>query len=351
MVRKLVDGLSAAVTVPALAEVDEQRTITARRRFFGVDAVDPVTAAVHPDRVVLSWVGCTTYALAFGGTVLLLDAWVPRLTVSGYVPATAQDLADLKPAAILLGHTHFDHAGDAGRIAAASGAVVYGTADHCATVRAQVPGSPLHTVALGDAATPPGHTHEFAIGGVEVTAVRHIHSAPVRPDPFTGSAPFFPRPNPKAIVDHPPTSADLREVLPRLADPEGGCLLYRLRIPSFTLVWHDSTGPVTEKAPQVPDALSGLGSVDVQIGAIQGYNQITNGLRDPRIYIESLRPRIFVPTHHDNWLPGLTAPAAAYDRVWHKEMARISAAHRPQVRSLHDPGDYVDPTRLTFPLF
>jgi L-ascorbate metabolism protein UlaG (beta-lactamase superfamily) len=286
--------------------------------------------------------------VAFGGTVLLLDAWVPRLSSAGYVPATAQDLAHLRPAAILIGHGHFDHAGDAGRIAQASGAVVHGTAEHCATIRGQVPDPAFGTVELGEASTAPGHVHEFTLGDIEVTAVRHLHSGPTAPDRVNGSPPFFPVPDLCAIAEHPPTLDDLRAGLPRLRDEEGGCLLYQLRVPGFSLVWHDSAGPLIDKAPHVLDALAGLAPTDLQVGAIQGFNQVTNGLRDPRTYIEAIRPRLFVPAHHDNWLPGFTAPAATYDRPLRAELDRIPAAHRPELRSLLDPADYITPARLTF---
>lgn len=338
-------GAATASGAPA-----DARTIAARQRFFGTDTVDAGTGEVRPDRVVLSWVGCATYAVAFAGTVLLLDAWVPRLSSAGYVPATAQDLADLRPAAILIGHGHFDHAGDAGRIAQASGAVVHGTAEHCATIRAQVPDPGFGTVALGDAATAPGSVHEFRVGDIAVTAVRHLHSGPTAPDPVQGSAPFFPVPDLCAIAQHPPTLDDLRVGLPRLRDEEGGCLLYQLRTPGFSLVWHDSAGPLLEKAPQVFDVFTGLAPTDLQIGAIQGFNQLTNGLRDPRTYIEALRPRLFVPAHHDNWLPGFTAPAATYTATLHAELDRIPAEHRPELGSLLDPTDYIAPARLTFPI-
>ncbi len=335
---------------PAVGAPVEARTVAARQRFFGPEVVDPVTGEVRPDRVVLSWVGCATYAVAFAGTVLLLDAWVPRLSSAGYVPTTAQELADLAPAAILIGHGHFDHAGDAGRIAQAAGAVVHGTAEHCATIRAQVPDPGFATVPLGDAGTAPGTVHEFTVGAIAVTAVRHLHSGPTAPDPANGSAPFFPVPDLCAIAQHPPTLDDLRVGLPRLRDEEGGCLLYQLRVPGFSLVWHDSAGPLTEKAPQVFDALAGLPPTEVQIGAIQGFNQLTNGLRDPRTYIEAVRPRLFVPAHHDNWLPGFTAPAATYDAPLRAELDRIPAEYRPELRSLLDPADYLAPGRLTFPL-
>ncbi|MGN2639090.1 MBL fold metallo-hydrolase [Nocardia takedensis] len=347
-------GRFPGVVLPAVpplrpaGEPGSESTIRARRRFLGSDVVDADTGAVRADRVALSWVGCATYVLAIGGVVVLLDAWVPRLMSSGYVPASPQDLADLRPAAILIGHGHFDHAGDAGRIAEASGAVVYGTAEHCAAIRAQVLAPSFPTVALGDAATPPGHSHEFTVGPVAVTAIRHLHSAPTAPDRDDPARPFFPRPRLAPILRHPPTRADLAETVPRLRDAEGGVLLYQVRVPGFSLVWHDSSGPLTERAPQVLETLAALPGTDLHIGAVQGYNQITNGLRDPRRYIEALAPALFVPTHHDNWLPGLTAPAATYDRALHAEVARVGSA--PRVRTLHDRIDYVRPERLTFRL-
>jgi hypothetical protein len=83
---------------------------------------------------------------------------------------------------------------------------------------------------------------------------------------------------------------------------------------------------------------------------VQGYNQISNGLRDPRTYLEALSPGLFVPSHHDNWLPGLTASAATYDAPLRAELDKISAARRPELRALHDPADYIRPQRLTFSL-
>ncbi|WP_225730665.1 MULTISPECIES: MBL fold metallo-hydrolase [unclassified Nocardia] len=332
-----------------VAELDAPRTVAARRRFFGDDAVDGKTGAVRADRVVLSWVGCTTYALALCGSVFLLDAWVPTLTSVGYVPATAQDLADLRPEAIFIGHGHFDHAADAGRIAQACGAVVYGTAEHGTNIRAQVADSSLTTVALGDATAKPGARHDFRVGAVEVTAIRHLHSAPTRRSP-DGSARFFPLPDPRPVFRRPPTLDALRHNLARLTDAEGGSLLYQFRVPGFALVWHDSSGPLTERAPEVLEILSGLPDTTVHIGAVQGFNQISNGLRDPRRYIEAIAPAVFIPAHHDNWLPGITAPAAGYDSPLHAEFARIPSGARPELRLMHDPTDYLNPGRSTFEL-
>ncbi|BDU00237.1 MBL fold metallo-hydrolase [Nocardia sputorum] len=341
--------LAAGRLRPA-ADSTDARTIAARTRFFGADTVDPADGSLRTDRVVLSWVGCTTFALAIGGSVFLLDAWVPRLTSTGYVPATPQQLVDLAPAAIFIGHGHFDHAGDAGRIAQATGATVHGTAEHCATVEAQVTDPTFPLAPHGDAATAIGAREDRTVGAVEVTVIRHRHSARTPPDPVGGSPRFFPRPEPGVVLTHPPTLSGLLQGLPRLRDPEGGVLLYQFRVPGFSLVWHDSTAPLTERAPQVFDAFAALPATDVQIGAVQGYNQISNGLRDPRTYIEALRPALFVPSHHDNWLPGLTASAGTYDAPLRAELDKIPAARRPELRPLHDPADYIRPQRLTFPL-
>src|SRR3954466_3943576 len=53
-----------------------KETIAARQRFFGVDNVNPRTGAVRADRVIMSWVGVSTFAAAFNGHVIMLDGYL-----------------------------------------------------------------------------------------------------------------------------------------------------------------------------------------------------------------------------------------------------------------------------------
>lgn len=62
-------------------------------------------------------------------------------------PTSPSELAALKPSHVFIGHGHFDHTADAGPIAAASGAVVVGTATHCPQI-AQQALSPIQTKVL-----------------------------------------------------------------------------------------------------------------------------------------------------------------------------------------------------------
>ncbi|WP_240505187.1 MBL fold metallo-hydrolase [Nocardia mangyaensis] len=339
-----------ATAGPSLADPGAD-VVAARTRFFGAANVDPVTGAVRRDRVILSWFGCTSFAAALGGTVVLLDAWVPRGIHSGYVPTTVAQVGELRPDAIFIGHGHFDHAGDAGALAQVSGAVVFGTAEHCDQIQRQVDAPTFHTVALGDARSTPGETYHHSLGAIEVTAVRHVHSGPKPPDHSdAGSAPFFPVPDLRDAIANPPELCDLVALGSSLSAEEGGSLLYQFRIGGFILTWNDSAGPLAEAGPQVYDVLRGLPASDVHLGAIQGFNQPFNGLRDVRQYIEAIRPGVFVPSHHDNWLPGLTARGDTYQATLQGELDRIPADRRPALRFLSDPGDYLRPDVLTFPL-
>jgi hypothetical protein len=139
------------------------------------------------------------------------------------------------------------------------------------------------------------------------------------------------------LVDHAP-------------DSEGGSVLYRFRTGGLSFVWHDTSGPLSDDAPEAFDALRALRPVDVELGAIQGFNQITNGMRDPRQYIEALAPTTFVPTHHDDWLVGITTNGSAYREPFFTELGRMPAERRPDVRFITDPADYIRPEALTFPL-
>ncbi|MFB8009277.1 MBL fold metallo-hydrolase [Nocardia sp. NPDC056000] len=346
--RRGLGAFAERVSAQPIAEPTLAETIAARQRFFGADLVDAETGAVRSDRVVLSWFGCASFAVALGGSVFLLDAWVPRGATSGYVPTTPAEVAALRPAAIFIGHGHFDHAADAGPIAQASGAVIHGTVEHCATARKQVKSPGFSCVTLGSSTSLPGARYDFDLApGISVTAVRHIHSA--RTERYAGAdacAPVKPIPQIGDMRRYPTTLADTAHLVRRLTDPEGGVLLYQFHTEKFTLTWHDSSGPLLDKAPEVLETLRELPASDVHVGAVQGYNQFTNGLRDPRSYIEALRAKVFVPNHHDNWLPLITARGSAFRAPLETALATIPDG--PKLRMLLDPDDYVTPGVLAF---
>ena len=321
--------------------------IDARARFFGRANVDRRSGAVRRDRVILSWFGVSSFAMAIDGHVVLLDAWVPRGQTSGYVPTTPAEVAQLRPRLIFIGHGHFDHAADATPIALATGARIVGTGEHCADMRARIPGRRARCLAAIPTGAPPGTLRRVRVlPGVEVTALEHVHSAQTPADGRNEPVPLVPSDNARRFPPRPQDAAALQR---HLADEMGGAVLYRFRLRGFSLVWHDSVGPLVDRAPGVLRVLRRLGPVDVQAGAIQGFNQFSNGLRDPRTYVEALRPRIFVPNHHDDWFPPtLSMPADNYLPYLRRQLARLPAARRPALRFLRDRRDYVSPERLTF---
>jgi hypothetical protein len=178
--------------------------------------------------------------------------------------------------------------------------------------------------------------------------VLHVHSAAEPPDASDPHAPAAPQPDANAVVEHLPAPQDTVHLLQHLGDAEGGTVLYQFRVGDFSLVWHDSAGPLKERAPEVFEVLEGLPPTDVQLGAIMGFNQITNGMRDPRMYVEALRPKMFVPQHHDNWAPGVSTRGERYEPIIRSELDQIPADRRPILRFISDPQDYVRPEVLTF---
>jgi hypothetical protein len=93
------------------------------------------------------------------------------------------------------------------------------------------------------------------------------------------------------------------------------------------------------------DALRALPQTDVQVGAILGFNQITNGLRDPAMYIEAIRPTVFVPNHHD--FVTEYGSADEFEPVLLAELEYYGAPDT-DVRFLYDPYDYVRPNLLSY---
>ena len=342
----LAAALAGPMTPPADAASAAASLASARAKFFGTANVDARTGAVRKDRIVASWVGVSTFAVAIRGHVVLLDAWIPDIYPNS-VPATPADLAALKPERIFIGHGHFDHALDAVPIARASGATVVGTEEHCAAMRKQW--SDLRCTSVSPTGAPLGSTtRHTGLSGVSVSVIRNLHSGLKKPD--GAFAPFLPVPPSLKIVT---AVSDLRggiDTITHFLDPEGGALIYRFTVNGFDFVWHDSSGPLvdTEGGADVIAAMKRWAPVNVQLGAIQGYNEFTNGFRDPVTYISAMRPSLFVPNHHDDWLPVASVPAAQMADAFTTALAK--AKPRPKLRYLSDPSDYLRPSILTWTL-
>jgi Metallo-beta-lactamase superfamily len=328
--------------LPAASELEVPPAARqARERLLGPHADSRRHATLH-------WVGVSSFVVTFRGHLFLFDAWEITGIHRDYVPIGREELAALRPEAILLGHGHFDHAADAGYVAGRSGAVVLASEEQCDTVKADAARDLLADrftcliTGTQDEPAPGTMTPVRLFEDVKpVTILKNVHSAARPPGGGNEPDPFLPVFDPMPYVENFNGSPqELALFLGTLEDPEGGTRMYHLRAGRFSLLLGDSAGPLFEH-PEVAQALDRLpGCVDVMANAILGFDQPVSGLQDPVAYVANAHPRVFVPTHADAWAPALSAGQAAYRDQLAKELAALPEPPR-RVDHLLDPDDYV----------
>lgn len=350
----------AALAMLATAGVAAADTATAtlvrtRQKFFGIENVDPSTGEVRADRVIFSWIHNASFAAALNGHVVVLDAFFPTHN-PGYIPTDPYEMGDLRPEYVFIGHGHFDHAEDVPHVLKRAGEAtkLVGTPQHCDQMRAAMPGFTLTCVdaVARDAQMGDSRALNDLIPGVEITAIKHPHSAAQPPDPLDPNGPYVPTvPFPPAYgprISNPPIpqqAPDDGTLTPSGA--EGGSVLYQFRVGDFALAYHDTTGPV-KVGDATWNAMNALPASDIEIGAVVNFGQLTNGMRDVRILVEALRPKFFVPNHHDDWDPALGSRGENYERPVSEELAKIPADRRPELLWTYDPYDYLRPGLFTY---
>lgn len=315
----------------------------ARDRILGPNATDP-------RYVKLWWFGVSSFIASAGGHLFLFDAWEIVGLHADYVPIGREELAALKPEAILIGHGHFDHAADAGYVAGRTGAVVVGSEEICDVAKEDAARdgneNNFRCLITGTASRPaPGVIQSVRLWSdlPAVSILQHIHSAatPELQDPGT---PLIFIPDLVTFLLYLNTDPqEAANFIPTLQDPQGGTWAYHIRVGNFSLLWHDSVGPINDGNPSAAEIQQALdsfpGCVDVQVGAIVGFNQPLNGLRDPRLYVQHAHPRVALPSHHDAWAPVVGGGAASYENGWRAEIASLE--HPPELDYLRDPEDYL----------
>lgn len=355
--RAIAISAAAILTVAGLATANASSNtlVATRTKFFGAANVDQVTGEVRADRVIMSWVHNASFVAAFNGTVVLFDAFFPDHN-PGYIPTTPYELGDLQPKYVFVGHGHFDHAQDVPHVLKRSGvSTLVGTPQHCDQMRDAMGQTPIDCIAAvtRDAAMGATNSLDSLIPGVEITAIKHPHSAAGQPDLTDPNGPFIPTvpvpPNYEARLSNPPLPQDPEpdDGTTEPSGAEGGSVLYQFRIGDFALTYHDTTGPV-KVGDATWNAMRALPPSDIEIGAVVNFGQLTNGMRDVRILVEALRPKIFIPNHHDDWDPALGSRGDRYERPVSEELNKIPPERRPALKWIVDPQDYLDPDLLSW---
>lgn len=264
---------------------------------------------VRTSETTLDWLGCATFRLSVGNTVVFLDAYMDRVTSAPQVGMTTDDVdrADW----ILIGHSHWDHLWGADRIALRTGAKVVGSYETVRVLLAQgVPQEQLIPVAGGE---------RIRLGeGVSVRVFPSLHScvwaqkgAPAADEVCVGDLGLF-------LDEQQARFGEVFEWIHTLgtevgshlrataqgAQGDGGSLVYLIETPEGSLLYQDTSGSWS-------GVLRGL-SPDVAILAAGGRANVdgepVQGTLADFVAHQArlLGPRQVILSHHDDFLPGFS---------------------------------------------
>jgi L-ascorbate metabolism protein UlaG (beta-lactamase superfamily) len=261
----------------------------------------------NPDILLLRSLGRANFEVAYRGKVLLLDAYYDnsRLTFGERFGVKESDIT--RADAILVGHTHFDHFGDAPPIAKRTGAPIFvGPLPVKYLESKGVPEKQIHVMRGGETIKMDGYTIQTALG---------IHM-PIAAADDAGFRELITTVNPLTEAEKSQL-ADWRQGQSdgtRMAaaedpnDPDNdtvhhGTFVYVLTFDDgFRLLYSDTAGVLSGGERALADSIhAGGGKIDL---AILGYLQL--GFSLPKaIKVTGTRvkvwdPRIFLPSHfHD----------------------------------------------------
>jgi len=236
------------------------------------------------DLAALTWLGTAGFRIEVAGCVLLIDPYLSRPAYARpRLPLTLSDMGPID--AIFLSHGHFDHALDAPRVAARSGAWVYASTDIVETLIRR--GVPLDQAVAIDG------EGEGSVGPIAFQAFPAGH--------VTFDLPLIVRTFLRCVRDRVDWSS-LFSLWRRW--PSGRPLAWRLSWPngkrSSLSILHIGSAGATEAQLS---RLAAVGRPDWLLFPLQGHSQIHQiGLRA----LKRLKPRVVIPHHHDDFYPPLS---------------------------------------------
>ena len=310
-------------------------------------------------------------------------------------PISIQELVALGPEAIFLGHGHGDHADNAAYIAKQLNIPIYSTPETCDVMQADVTrlfndpnvnnggvriipnGRPVTCIPLVTRGSVPGaevvsvkqlaadrlhrrlQAHSFRHGadGSGLSAHRgQSRSRSAREQPLSAAH------RPDAADQRPGGSGtdefDDESGFGSIPGSPGGpiSMFYQFVLNgdnNFTFIWHNTTGPLKEGAgsdPGLPSPAVGaklfsimdaLPQTDVELGSIVSLGVTTNGVRDPILYQQHIRPQVYIPIHETDATP--ISSSLRFKIAYQKAVVAANVPVRPEARWIVDPDDFVRP--------
>jgi L-ascorbate metabolism protein UlaG (beta-lactamase superfamily) len=232
----------------------------------------------------VKWLGTAGFEITSGEHRLLIDPYVTRASLLrcafGHVEPDRRRLATLFPKAdaIVLGHTHFDHALDAPAIALATGAKVFGSRSAATLCRAA--GVPSDRVEVVE----PEAGQEPRVVEVGPFTLRFLPSAHSRL--ALGRVPF------------PGEISDCDEVPNRITAFKCGAVFsLEIKVAGRTII-HVGSAELTDSVRS--------SNVDLALACVAGW---TKGERVPERFVRALSPRAILLSHWDDFFRPLDEPA------------------------------------------
>jgi len=248
--------------------------------------------------LAIRWTGYSNFELAYGGQVLLLDAYFDR---GSTYPPLGFKAADITRAdGILIGHGHFDHMSDAASVGVRTGALVVGAPITTDKLRSQnLDAKQIRTV-TGKG----GELQKIGKFQIEPILGRHGEPPPEVTRAFNQALRSITTPI------SPEEAAVAAAIRARgTSDPhitEEGTIAYLITLDDgFRIMYRDSGGRITDYEKTV---MQRVGHVNVALAAVAA--DVLDSLTSHRAleYLRTYKPDVYIPAHHDADRNGMWRP-------------------------------------------
>jgi L-ascorbate metabolism protein UlaG (beta-lactamase superfamily) len=260
----------------------------------------------------LNWMGCAGICISDSKTCILIDPFVSRYSllhvglrrplkpdtkaIHHWIKKTGCQSKSQRTSAVIVSHSHYDHALDAPYFAKYTQSPLFGSSSTCNIGRgAGLPENQTRQISNGQ-------TEKFGKFTVQFIESEHGPALFGRiPYPGTIAEPLFP---PKSASDY----------------KLGGTFSILIKHPAGNILHHGSAGYIPGQYQNI--------HTDILLLGIAGRKNTRDYLKNT---VDILNPKMVIPIHLDNFFKPLDSPIKELPSVNLKEFWQTSMIHKPHI--------------------